>query len=118
MQMQLNNYFQVCGGNRRLEWRFWSEGPDHSRVWHAIFYSTSELLPFLFSFFNKLAVCAVDGIAFGEGSGHTKEQAREAAAQTTLAALQATTQNTASMLVFLLYRKADQSLFQGSSGTL
>jgi len=74
MQMQLNNYFQVYGGNRRLEWRFWSEGPEHSRVWHAIFY--------------------IDGIAFGEGSGHTKAQAREAAAQTTLAALQATTQNT------------------------
>jgi len=73
---RLNNFLQANGDPqaRRLEWRIWSEGPEHSPVWRAISY--------------------IDGIAYGEGSGPSKAQAKEAAAQTTLAELQVPTQNT------------------------
>jgi len=81
--MRLNNFLQVNGGTRRLQYVDVSVGPAHRPTWSSTVYSESEVAPGD----ACLDVSLVDGVPYAEGRGGEKGEARENAARNCYAIL-------------------------------
>ena len=75
--MQLNNFLQVNGGTRRLQYVDVASGPAHRPTWHCTVYSESGVSP--------CDVCLdfflVDDVPYAQGYAGDKSEARENAAR-------------------------------------
>lgn len=84
-RMQLNNYLQVNGGTRMLEWEVYSVGPPHNLQWTAITYS---MCYFTYALISELtSYYIVRGIEYARCVGSKQGQTMETAARQTLDAL-------------------------------
>ena len=75
--MQLNNFLQVNGGTRRLQYVDVASGPAHRPTWHCTVYSRSEIPPC----HVYLDLSLVDDVPYAQGYAGDKGEARENAAR-------------------------------------